>query len=494
MTSNSSYRRIITTSTITGSSSFVSILINIVRVKVLATLLGPAGIGLMGMLSAIMANASTLAGLGLAESGIRQLAKSDNTASMLARIRRTLLIGSLTLGLLGGLAVYIFSSPIAKLIFNDATRSEEVAWLGIGVFLTVVAGSQSAVLQGLQRIGDMAWASIISALLGTVGGILAVWQYKEAGVVAFVLIGPLFAVLVTRIYVMRLSTTEIDSIKLGHIRNEVREMLGLGLVFVSTALMTSISGLVVRALVSKDLGMDATGYFQAAWGISMQYIGIVLAAMATDYYPRLTQAIGDKVTANRLVEEQAEVSVLIAGPIMILMLAVAPLVISVLYSGQFAPATEVLRWQVLGDIIKVAGWPMGFILAARGERALFFITQLIWNACYVLLVWLGIPYLGLKATGIAFLVCYVMGFLINCAIVYRINDFRYSYRFMALLATLFLISICVFLLSTHSEKLAAIFGCAAAIIAGIYSLRRLLLLAKPESRAGTFLNRLISKI
>lgn len=493
MTSHSSYRRILRTSSIIGGSSFVNILINIVRVKALAALLGPAGVGLMGLFSAIMANASTLAGAGLAESGIRQLAKSDNSPAALAHIRRTLLLGSITLGALGGITVYLCSTPIAKLIFGDATRSQEVAWLGIGVFLTVVAGSQSAVLQGFQRIGDMAWASIISAILGTAGGILAVWHYREAGVVAFVLIGPLFAVLVTRIYVMRLPTTNDDPIELDQIRKEGREMLGLGLVFVSSALMTSISGLLVRTLVSKDLGMDATGYFQAAWGISMQYIGIVLAAMATDYYPRLTQVIGDKATANRLVEEQAEASVLIAGPIMILMLAVAPLVISLLYSGQFTPATEVLRWQVLGDIIKVAGWPMGFILAARGERTLFFITQLIWNSSYVLLVWIGIPYLGLKATGIAFLVCYALGFLINCVIVYRINDFRYSNRFLVVLAALFLISSCIFLLSTHSEKLAALIGSLAAIVAGIYSLRRLLLLAKPESRIGNFLNRLTSK-
>lgn len=493
MTSNTSYRRIIKASSIIGSSSFVSILINIVRVKVLAALLGPAGVGLMGMLSAIIGNASTLSGVGLAESGIRQLAKSDNSPAMVARIRRTLLIASLTLGSLGGFAVYLFSTPIARLIFDDPTRSQQVAWLGIGVFLTVVAGSQTAVLQGLQRIGDMAWASIISAALGTAGGILAVWQYQEAGIVAFVLIGPLFAVLVTRIYVMRLPRTDNDPIELSHIQEEWRGIFGLGMVFASAALMTSVSGLVVRTLVSRDLGLDATGYFQAAWGISMQYIGIVLTAMAMDYYPRLTKAIDDRVTANRLVEEQAEVSLLIAGPILILMLALAPIVISVLYSGQFTLATEVLRWQVLGDIIKVAGWPMGFILAARGERMLFFITQLIWNSSYVLLVWLGIPYLGLKATGIAFLICYVVGFLINCAIVYRINDFRYSTRFLALLAKLSIISISVFLLSMYSENLAAIVGTIAAIIAGIYSFYRLLILVKPESRIGTFLSRLISK-
>lgn len=493
MTSKSSYKQIIQASTIIGGSSLVNILINIVRVKVLAALLGPAGVGLMGTLSSIMGNASTLAGVGLAESGIRQLARSDNSPAMVARIRRTMWIASLTLGSLGGFAVFLLSVPIAKLIFDDAQRSQQVAWLGIGVFLTVVAGLQTAVLQGLQRIGDMAWASIISAVLGTAGGIFAVWQYQESGIVAFVLIGPLFAVLVTRIYVMRLPAADSSPIELKHVQEEWSAMFGLGLVFVSAALMTNVSGLVVRALVARELGLDATGYFQAAWGISMQYIGIVLAAMATDFYPRLTQAIDDRAAANRLVEEQAEVSVLIAGPIMILMLAIAPLVITVLYSGEFSSATEVLRWQVLGDIIKVAGWPMGFILAARGERMLFFITQLIWNAGYILLVWLGLPYLGLKATGIAFLICYAVAFLINCAIVYRINGFRYSNKFLISLLKLSVIAVFVFLLSMRSELAASIFGSIAAVIVGIFNFRRIILLAGPDSRLGAFLHRLVSK-
>ena len=110
--------------------------------------------------------------------------------------------------------------------------------------------------------------------------------------------------------------------------------------------------------------MDASGYFQAAWLISMTYIGFVLGAMATDYLPRLTETISDKVRTRSLVNEQTEMALLMAAPVLLMMMIAAPLIIEVLYSRSFMPAVEVLRWQVIGDVFKIIGWPMGFIVLA----------------------------------------------------------------------------------------------------------------------------------
>ena len=58
----------------------------------------------------------------------------------------------------------------------------------------------------------------------------------------------------------------------------------------------------------------------------------------------------------------------------------------------------------MGDILKIASWPMSFVLAAMARRKLFFTTQISWNAVYLLLVFFGLPLFGLQITGIAFFV------------------------------------------------------------------------------------------
>jgi len=72
----------------------------------------------------------------------------------------------------------------------------------------------------------------------------------------------------------------------------------------------------------------------------MTYLGFVLGAMATDYYPRLTAAISDTATATRLVNEQTEVALLLCAPVLLAMLGLAPWVIHLLYSAEFAPRSR----------------------------------------------------------------------------------------------------------------------------------------------------------
>ena len=61
-------------------------------------------------------------------------------------------------------------------------------------------------------------------------------------------------------------------------------------------------------------------FSQAAWAISMIYVGFVLNAMAMDYFPRLTTALSDHERARKLVNEQGEMALLLAGTVLIAMI------------------------------------------------------------------------------------------------------------------------------------------------------------------------------
>ena len=138
----------------------------------------------------------------------------------------------------------------------------------------------------------------------------------------------------------------------------------------------------------------------------MQYIGFVLAAMGADYYPRLTAVIHDHKAATHLVNEQTEVALLLSAPVFIAMIGLTPWVIHLLYSSDFAPAVQVLRWQILGDVLKVASWPLGFVILAAGAGKTFFCSE---TSVLVLMGGLiaGLSTsVGLQITGIAFLACY----------------------------------------------------------------------------------------
>ena len=93
--------------------------------------------------------------------------------------------------------------------------------------------------------------------------------------------------------------------------------------------------------------------------------------MGADFYPRLTAAIGDRHEANRLVNEQAQVSMLLAGPGVLATLVFAPLIVPVFYSAAFRDGIDLLRWLCIGVALRVITWPMGFIVVAHARQKVF---------------------------------------------------------------------------------------------------------------------------
>ena len=113
----------------------------------------------------------------------------------------------------------------------------------------------------------------------------------------------------------------------------------------------------------------------------MTYVGFLLGAMGADYYPRLTEVIHDKVAAVRLMNDQAQLGLAIGGPVLLLLIGLAPWVITLLYSNAFEPAVTLLQWQMVGNVFKLASWAMSFSIVAAGRPG-FHIIELSFNIMY----------------------------------------------------------------------------------------------------------------
>ena len=59
-----------------GGSQVINVVLAIVRTKGLAVLLGPSGVGLIGLYQGITSMVGTLAGMGIGNSGVRQIAEA----------------------------------------------------------------------------------------------------------------------------------------------------------------------------------------------------------------------------------------------------------------------------------------------------------------------------------------------------------------------------------------------------------------------------------
>jgi enterobacterial common antigen flippase len=250
--------------------------------------------------------------------------------------------------------------------------------------------------------------------------------------------------------------------------------LKLGLAFAVTGFMTTGVAYAVRIMLLRNVGFEATGYYQSAWTLGGLYVGFILQAMAADFYPRLTASAHDNPLCNRLVNEQTQVGFLLAGPGVLGTLTLTPMVIGLFYSAKFLAAVGVLRWICLGTTLQVITWPMGFIIVAKGKQALFFATELSWTLASLGLAWVCVRSLGLNGAGIAFFGSYLFYGLLLYPIVRRLSGFRWSAAnkrigiiFLSLITAVF----CGFHLLPFLW--AACLGILATLLSGFYSVRAL---------------------
>ncbi len=94
-------------------------------------------------------------------------------------------------------------------------------------------------------------------------------------------------------------------------------MLIMGFLLSVSGLMTTGTAYILRVFISNTGGVDQVGLYSAGFAIINTYVGMVFTAMGTDYYPRLSAVAGDNTKATQTINQQAEITLLILAPILV---------------------------------------------------------------------------------------------------------------------------------------------------------------------------------
>ncbi len=414
MKPEASYRGILRSTSIMGGANALEYLLSLLRIKAVAILLGPAGVGLISLYTSMMGLLGTASGLGISSSGVREVALAagngddrQQAAHAVTVLRRMCWLT----GLAGWIIAALCSPLLSRLMLDSGGDALAISILGAALLLTAVSNGQKAVLQGLHRIGDIARINIIATLLNTA---LAVGLYYWLGMDAIVPV-----MLATAAVTLATSFWFARKVRIPSVAQSWREtfqrargFLGLGMAFMIGTLLGAALDITTRIIVTRISGLEAAGIYQAAWSLSGLFASFILSAMGTDFYPRLTRTIHEPELACKTVNEQTEIGILLALPGLLATLAFAPAFIQIFYSNRFIMGAELLPWFVLGVLGRVISWPLGYILIAKGAGRLYLATETANFIVQLLLVLWLVPRYGLIGTAYALLITelfYVVG-------------------------------------------------------------------------------------
>jgi O-antigen/teichoic acid export membrane protein len=421
-----SYRQIFKATSLFGGVQVFNIVISIIRSKFIAVLLGPAGMGIAGLLTSTTSLISGLTNFGLGTSAVRDVAAANESGdtfliSKVVKVFRRLVWVT---GTLGVVVTLFLSQWLSQLTFSNSDYALAFRWLSITLLLNQLTSGQSVFLQGMRKLKFLARANMLGSVSGLLISVPLYYFWRINGIVPAIILTSFISLVIAwyfaaKIKIENVEVTNMDTIHHG------RGMLKMGFMLSLSGLISIGASYIVRIFISKTGGVEDVGLYNAGFAIISTYVGLVFTAMGTDYYPRLSAVAHDDKQTTLLINQQSEVAILILAPILTVFLIFISWVIILFYSTKFTSATAMIHWAALGIYFKAASWSIAFILLAKGASKVYFWNELIGNLYVVALNIIGYKILGLNGLGISFMIGYVL-YLLQVFILAR---YKYNFSF-----------------------------------------------------------------
>ncbi|MDR2407072.1 MAG: oligosaccharide flippase family protein [Bacteroidales bacterium] len=470
----SNYKKGIKGTSLFGGVQVFIIITGMIKTKIVAVLLGPDGMGFMGLLTSTVNLISTYTNCGLATSAVREIAASnslrqDNKVSKtICALKRIIWFT----GSAGALVCAILSPLWSYMCFNNYNYWGLFVILSISVLLTQLTLGRNAILQGLRKYRYMAHSNIKGNVVGLIFIIPLYYIWKMNAIVPCMIVASAIAFIWANYYSKKAFNNKIK-LSNKEVFIEGKDMMKMGL-FISFQGILSIScAYILRIFISNIGSVAEVGLYTAAFTVTNNYIGLILNAMGTEYFPRLSGVSHDSKAFNNTINQQIEICLLLIAPIIPIFIIFINLIIKLFYSSEFLSIEGMLYWIILTMFLRAPSWAIVFSLLAKGNTKLLLFNELIAKIYTISLDLIFYYNWGLTGLGISFMIGYIL-YLPQVVFVCKKKYFlTFDYSILSFFVIQLFLSIVCVLIINYTSDYKYLFGVIVIMISTYLSYRNL---------------------
>jgi O-antigen/teichoic acid export membrane protein len=431
-----SYRQIMKATSLFGGVQVFNIIIQVIRSKFVAILLGPNGMGISGLLYSTIGLVKGFTDFGLGTSAVKDIAAANVTGSEIKIAITATVIRRLVwiTGTFGALVILILSSWLSQTTFGNHNYTIAFIWISITLLFNQISSGQIVLLQGMRKLQYLAKANLAGSSLGLITTIPLYYIWGIDGIVPGIIITSIISLTLSWYFSHKVKIQPVK-VTFSHTVADGKSMLNMGFMISLSATITILSSYIVRIFIRNHGGIEQVGFYNAGFTLLETYVGLIFTAMGTDYYPRLTAVAHNNQLCKHTINQQIEIALLILAPILVIFLVFINWAIILLFSNKFIPINEMIYWASLGMFFKAPGWAIGFILLAKGSARLFLWNEIIAISYFLGLNLLGYQYFGLSGLGIS----YMVGYFFYLIQMYILSKRKFEFNFSNALIRIFII-------------------------------------------------------
>ena len=422
---NRAYSHIVKYIGLFGGVQGITLLISIIRNKVAAYFLGASGIGLINIYNKFTALVSQATNLGISFSAVKHVAELADTADekRLNELVQTVRMWSLMTAVLGLLVGLMISPWLSWLTFENYSYTYAFCILSLVVSMTAITGGEMAILKGMKQLKKVAIISIFAALLTLLVCVPFYYIWGIDSVLYSLVVSNALVLAVHLHYSSKVVSWSRTIVSLRLLKSGI-PMAKLGIAFVLAGILGQGADYFIIAFIQNNGGLDDLGLYNAGYFLVANIGSLLLVAVETDYFPRLSALINDNEKMNITVNRQVEVGILLMAPCLMLEVLLTPLMVPLLYTADFAQSAQMVVCGIFYLFFKAMTLPVAYLALAKGDSRTYLITEFLYDLFIVVAIPFAFRHYGLIGAGAALSLASLFDFIL--ILVYY--DVKYKFK------------------------------------------------------------------
>ena len=407
---------------LTSISTLVKMCTGLVSVKIVASIIGPAGVALVGQLN----NFSTIA-LSLATGGInsgitKYIAEYKSDASKVKQYLATAFRITVVCSLLVGLVLLLLCKQLSSLIMMTPQYWYVFAIFGITITFYGLNNMLVSVVNGYKQFNKYVKVNVVSSIFGVAFTVALVLALGLPGALISAVTFQSLMIFVSVLMLRKLEWLRKDWLVGKFKRTIASQYFRYALMTLLSAFLVPISQMLLRGYVISEISITEAGWWEGMNRISNMYLMVITSSFSVYYLPRLSE-ISDRIELRHEIFKCYKVIVplLLAGFTVNYFLRF--LIVKLLFTHEFMPMTQLFIWQMAGDFFKICSWLLAFLMVAKSMTKAYISTEIIFTLSYILLGYTFIRLDGIVGLCQAYLTNYVL-YLVVLTFMFRKLLFR----------------------------------------------------------------------
>ncbi len=382
-----------------------------VSMKIVAVLVGPIGVALIGQFGNFNSIVMVLALGGVSSGVIKYTSQYKDNQEELHKVWRTVTWVSLALSIPVIIVLLSFHNWLAQEFLHDVKYGSILVIFAFSLGFYVANSLLLNILNGLHEIKRFNLLNTLNSTLGLLVTIGLVYQYKVYGALLAMVISQSITFFIIAFFVRKQAWFKLNNFFGKFDKYYFNKLLGFTAMSLTSMCVIPTSQMFVRGYLADHTSWNVAGCWQGMQKISDAYLMIVYTALGTYFLPKLAN-LQDKNQISKEINNGYKLIMPFVICSAIIIYFMRDFVIHLLFAKSFGAMRDMFFWQLIGDCFKLASWILAYLMLARAKTKLFMLTEIIFGISFLLLSYLFINLIGANGAVMAFALNYMIYFVI----------------------------------------------------------------------------------